>query len=434
MHARAFAPGSEDVLAAGLDDAGADAQAHGAALGGVGAGHVDRLGDVPQVLLGVEQVDDLDRVGKRHVGDVPDPGRAVADHDLAGSAVEAAPPGLAFDAAGERRRFGVGVAGGGAFDGRRVADRAGLPLGQAPPPRVDRASPDRDQLRLPGPGRAVGLLAGAARQFRPAHRDAGAVHAQVHGRRPAGLGRHDLAFVRRGPAPERLRRALRLSLNCSTSSLFSSPRPSTIRRRPIAMVTRCRRLQGWQLGKQIIAQHLAELTLKVELAKHRPKVPHNHDLERLFKALPARRRNKAESVYSDILRNAVKETYDVLRTVESFLHFLGPKALVEIRYYWDEDAVSNRLGVDFFSNLISPHTYVHLVHALMIAFHDYPTQPLTPRYAIRFISLRDAVKEDEGVPQPGTAMANSQKKLFGPPPWDGGGGTRRSPRSSSTDG
>ena len=39
---------------------------------------------LPQVLLGVEQVDDLERVGKRHVGDVPDPGRAVADHDLAG--------------------------------------------------------------------------------------------------------------------------------------------------------------------------------------------------------------------------------------------------------------------------------------------------------------------------------------------------------------
>ena len=32
MHAGAFASGSEDVLAAGLDDAGADAQTHGAKL------------------------------------------------------------------------------------------------------------------------------------------------------------------------------------------------------------------------------------------------------------------------------------------------------------------------------------------------------------------------------------------------------------------
>ena len=108
MHAGAFAPGSEDVLAASLDDAGADAQTRGAELrilhavaaapdvpdasaglvvalvtaqrreeradpavvefvaaplrpplGGVGAGAVDRLRDVPQVLLGVEQVGKL---------------------------------------------------------------------------------------------------------------------------------------------------------------------------------------------------------------------------------------------------------------------------------------------------------------------------------------------------------------------------------------
>lgn len=84
-----------------------------------------------------------------------------------------------------------------------------------------------------------------------------------------------------------------------------------------------RRRLGWNLGRQIIAQHVVELALKVELAKYRQAVPKNHDFRYLFNALPARRRKKAESTYQTILRCKVKETWDVFRTVESFLEFLG---------------------------------------------------------------------------------------------------------------
>ena len=74
------------------------AAAPGPAFRHVGAGDVDRLGDVPQVLLGVEQIDDLDGAGEQLVGDAPDPQRAVAQHDPAAGAVEAAPARLAFHA------------------------------------------------------------------------------------------------------------------------------------------------------------------------------------------------------------------------------------------------------------------------------------------------------------------------------------------------
>ena len=154
----------------------------------------------------MEQVDDPDGAGEQLVGDVPDPRRAVAEHHAAGGTVEAAPAGLAFDAPGERREFRVGVPRGGALDGRGVAHRAGLPLGEFAPVGVGRARPDRDQLDFPGAGRAVGLLAGAAGEFRPAHRHAGAVHAQVHGRCPARLGLDHIARRRprsRGRAPPR---------------------------------------------------------------------------------------------------------------------------------------------------------------------------------------------------------------------------------------
>ena len=158
----------------------------------------------------MEQVDDLDGAGEQLVGNVPDPWRAVAEHHPAAGAVEAAPAGLAVDALGERRQFDGVVPGRGALDGGGVADRARFALGQFAARGVRRGRPDRDQLHFPGTRRAVGLLAGAAGEFRPAHRPAGTVHAQIHRRRPARLGLDHVVFVGRDLAAERLRGALRL--------------------------------------------------------------------------------------------------------------------------------------------------------------------------------------------------------------------------------
>ena len=71
---------------------------------------VDGLGDLEQMALGVENVDDLGGVGEVLVGEVPDPWRTVAEDDPARCGVEAAPFGLADDAPGEGRGLGVGIA------------------------------------------------------------------------------------------------------------------------------------------------------------------------------------------------------------------------------------------------------------------------------------------------------------------------------------
>lgn len=67
---------------------------------------------------------------------------------------------------------------------------------------------------------------------------------------------------------------------------------------------------------------------------------------------------------------------------------------METRYYWDNSARSNQLGVHYFSNLIAPDGYVHLIYALMIAFHNYPTQSLIPRYETKFNSLKKSLEAD----------------------------------------
>ena len=69
--------------------------------GEVGPGCVDGLGDVPEVAFGVEDVDDLDRIGETLVGEGPDPGCAVAEDDPAVGIGETAAFGFAAHALGE---------------------------------------------------------------------------------------------------------------------------------------------------------------------------------------------------------------------------------------------------------------------------------------------------------------------------------------------
>ena len=81
--------------------------------------------------LGVENIDDLDGVGEVLVGEVPDPRRAVAEDGMARCGGEAASPGLADDASGKRRRFGVGIACGDGRDGGVVGGRPWVAQGAA---------------------------------------------------------------------------------------------------------------------------------------------------------------------------------------------------------------------------------------------------------------------------------------------------------------
>ena len=70
----------------------------------------------------MEAVDDLNRIGKVLVGEVPDPRGPIAEHGLARCAIEAAPRGLTHDARREDARRRVRVLVRRAFDRSRVAD------------------------------------------------------------------------------------------------------------------------------------------------------------------------------------------------------------------------------------------------------------------------------------------------------------------------
>ena len=164
---------------------------------------VDGLGDLEQMALGVEDVDDLGGVGEVLVGKVPDPRRTVAEDDPARRLVEAAPLGLAQDAPCEGRRLGVGIAGGDGFDGGIVGGGAGVTHGAGVFVEGLRRPYDRE-LGLAGLGAAVGLLALAALDLGLARWHAGAVEAEIDGGGIAGLGLDDAAFVPGDLAPEGL--------------------------------------------------------------------------------------------------------------------------------------------------------------------------------------------------------------------------------------
>ena len=87
----------------------------------VGARLVDGLGDVREVLLGVEAVNDLNGVGEVFVGEVPDPLGPIAEHGFTWCAVEAASGGLAFDARCELAWSRVGVFARRTLDGSRIS-------------------------------------------------------------------------------------------------------------------------------------------------------------------------------------------------------------------------------------------------------------------------------------------------------------------------
>ena len=179
----------------------------------VGLGE-DGLGHVAQVLLGMVDVDDFDGAWKLLGGDVPNPWSAVADDDLTGRGVEAAPLRLAIDTLCEGGRLRAGVAAGRALDRGVVADRPGVT--------------DRPALRVAPFGRPHGVHTVASLTSRvlaepsgllPAtpfdlgrpHRHARAVHPEVQrgrARRCGLLG--DGALVLSDLASERLGNALDL--------------------------------------------------------------------------------------------------------------------------------------------------------------------------------------------------------------------------------
>ena len=99
-----------------------------------------------------------------------------------------------------------------------------------------------------------------------------------------------------------------------------------------------------------------------------------------------------EKKYKEILNNESERTWDVAETAESLLRYLGKEPITDTRYYWEEGRTHLR---EHASILISPRMLRPLIHSLIIALHNYPSQPIVKRYDTAFDSLTESFDEEQ---------------------------------------
>ena len=144
------------------------------------------------------------------------------------------------------------------------------------------------------------------------------------------------------------------------------------------------RRMGFSVGQQIVGLYLAEMLLKYALDNSG--VPHgqHHNLHDLFRNLSRPRRRAVNRQYTKILNSEVDWTWNVAKTVDSLLRFLGKNAITDTRYFWDADP--NKII------LFSPSMLRPMIGALFIVLHNYPSKPIRKRYDTTFLSLAESLR------------------------------------------
>ena len=146
------------------------------------------------------------------------------------------------------------------------------------------------------------------------------------------------------------------------------------------------RALGWDIGRQIVALYLVEMLLKIDF--ERRGVTRNintHNLAHLFRKLPKDCRDTVEQLYTRILNSEFEWTWDVCRTVECFLDFLGKNPIGKTRYPWQQQHVGT---------LFAPGKLRPLISALYIGLHGYPyaKDSLDKRFDTQFRSFAESRK------------------------------------------
>ena len=148
-----------------------------------------------------------------------------------------------------------------------------------------------------------------------------------------------------------------------------------------------RRLIGHGVGRHLIGLYLIEMILKYALDKTAHPYDHTHNLHQLYMGLPNEGQKAAEEKYRQSLADEVAETWDVARSIGSFLEYLGEDPIGHTRYFWEREHSPGR------SIVFQPMNLRRVMYALFVALHNYPEDyEYDARYQTKFISLKDSFK------------------------------------------
>ena len=153
---------------------------------------------------------------------------------------------------------------------------------------------------------------------------------------------------------------------------------------------------GFNVGRQIIGLYIIEMLLKYALDDLDIAHGTHHNLHHLFRSLPRQRRRAAERKYTELLNSSTESTWDVAKSVDSFLEYLGKSAITDTRYFWEP----NRTHIaEHASILIMPNDIRTLIYSLFIELHNYPSKPIKKRYDTKFSSLEESFKHEQHLTQ-----------------------------------
>ena len=153
------------------------------------------------------------------------------------------------------------------------------------------------------------------------------------------------------------------------------------------------RMLGFNVGQQITGLYIVEMLLKYALDARG--VPHgrNHNLLQLFRNLPRQQRRLVERKYKELLNSEVESTWDVAKTVEALLDYLGNDPITDTRYFWEP---GRGHVASFASILIAPRMLRPVIYAFFIVLHRYPSKPIKKKFDTKFDSLADSFANEPG--------------------------------------
>ena len=152
-----------------------------------------------------------------------------------------------------------------------------------------------------------------------------------------------------------------------------------------------RQALGVGVGRQIIGLYIAELLLKHALENTGENPGRKHDLHDLFMKLTSQQQCAVEQKYTELLNTEKDVAWDVAKTVDSLLRYLGKHAITDTRYILEPGLHHAVKGA---SIVVDPGMLRPLIYALFNVLHEYPMETMVKRYDTTFKPLTEFIKQD----------------------------------------